>query len=108
MRYRQFLHQGKPTDRVDATTGGEFGTPDAVGIAEVAEALGVPAAEVTVAHSDEPPAAARVIIPPQVGEPAPPTLGERFDALVSAIAGARDLAEIKAAAAGIKAEAGRR
>lgn len=100
MRYRNFLHKGRPTDRVDSTEGSQFGVPDAVGIAEVAAALGVPEAEVTVGFSDLAPATAEVTIPPTA---VPPVELSKLDALIEAVAGARDLGELKAAAAGIKA-----
>lgn len=95
MRYRQFFYDGKPTDRVDSTVG-EFGVDEAVGIAEVAAQLGVEPSLVTVEYPADIPSAPQVVIPPTVddGPSEPP-----FAALLTAIANARDFAELKAAVA---------
>lgn len=98
MRYRQFLHKGKLTDRWDSTAGAEFGVPDAVGIAEVSTLLGVPEAEVTVTHSDTPPGSVEVVIPPTIGIPDK----SRLEELMDAIAESKTLDEVKGAVARIR------
>lgn len=75
---RQFLHNGNPTDRVDETTLPAFPIPDSQAIEEVATALGVAPATVTVVVTDTP-AAPTVTIPPAV-QPAPAATPARVDA----------------------------
>lgn len=91
MRYRQFFVDGAPTDRVDATEG-EFGVPESSGIAEVAALLGVSESAVTAREVDAP-VAASTVIPPTEHEPEPLS---KVDALLEAIASAKDLGELKA------------
>ena len=98
MRYRQFLHKGKPTDRWDSTAGAEFGVSDAVGISEVAALLGVAAGEVTVAHSEAVPVSVEVVIPPTVGVEEKSKLEELLDAIASS----KSLDEVKGAVARIR------
>lgn len=92
MRYRQFLHDGKPTDRVDAAEA-DFGVSDEVGIAEVAAKLGVPPEEITVVYPRTPEVAA-VTIPP---DEAPAEPRPRLEALFDAIESASTLADLKTA-----------
>lgn len=98
MRYRQFFHNGKPTDRVDATDGATFGVTDEVGIEEVAAALGVDPSEVSAVVSNDEPKHVAVTIPPAepfVEEPS------KLDQLIAAIEAAGS-AELKAAVRGLK------
>jgi hypothetical protein len=97
MQYRQFFHNGKPTDRIDSADG-EFATRPEVGIAEVADVLGVPPAEVTVVVTTTRPTQVEVVMPPAPAEDVKPPVTR----ILEAIATARDLAELKRAVADIK------
>lgn len=101
MRFRQFLHNGVATTRIDSTDGAEFGTPNWMAEIEVAEALGVPRGEITTSETVGvfPPEPGTVEIP---APPAPPVkralARELLDALAAPnLTGSSTAAEVRAA-----------